>query len=67
MIAALVGVTYPAHGVMVASPATAPVSRPRNFGFFSNIQARSIQTGPANEAAMSVFRKATPVTASTFN
>ena len=32
MMTALVGVTYPAAGVMVASPATAPVSSPRNLG-----------------------------------
>ena len=34
MIAALPGVTKPAAGVIVARPATAPVSRPTNLGFF---------------------------------
>ncbi len=67
MIAAEVGVTYPAQGVIVASPATAPVSSPTNFGFRSKIQARSSQTGPAKDAAMSVLRKANAVMASTFS
>ena len=50
---------------MVARPATAPVSRPRNFGLRSRIQATISQATAANEAAMSVFRNAVPVTEST--
>src|ERR1039458_2218148 len=65
MITAVVGETYPAAGVTVANPATAPVSKPRNFGFFSLNQATSIQATAAKEAATSVFRNAVAVTEST--
>src|SRR5215467_10873485 len=57
--------TNPAAGVMVASPATAPVSKPTNFGFFENTQSSISQTIAANEAATSVFTNASPVTAFT--
>ena len=67
MITALDIVTYPAAGVIVASPATAPVRSPTNFGFFSKNQARSNQVIPANEAETSVFKNALTVTGSTAN
>src|SRR5664279_2420514 len=50
---------------MVASPATAPVSSPRNLGFLSRNQATANQATAANEAAISVFRNALAVTEST--
>ena len=50
---------------MVASPATAPVSRPTNFGFFSKIQATISQVIAAKDAAVSVFRNASAVIEST--
>src|SRR6266540_6313713 len=67
MTAALVGVTYPAAGVTVARPATAPVSSPKNVGLFSKIQAMTIHTIAAKDAAISVLRNAIAVMASTFN
>ena len=65
MMTAVVGETYPAAGVTVASPATAPVSNPRNLGFFSLNHATSNQATAANEAARSVLRNAVAVTEST--
>src|SRR5215471_11294938 len=62
MITAVVGDTYPAAGVIVASPATAPVSKPRNLGFFSFNHAIISQVTAANDAATSVFRNAVAVT-----
>ena len=50
MIAAVAGETNPAAGVIVARPATAPVSKPRNFGFFEIRQSTSNQAIAANEA-----------------
>src|SRR5258706_12588388 len=64
---AVVGETYPAAGVMVARPATAPVRSPRNFGFLEINHSTAIQVTAANDAAMSVFRNALAVTASTRN
>ena len=52
---------------MVASPATAPVSRPRNFGFFDVIQSIASHAMPPKLAARSVFTNATAVTESTRN
>src|SRR5689334_3939721 len=57
--------TKPAAGVMVANPATAPVSKPTNLGFFDVIQSSASQTTAANEAAVSVFKNARPVMAFT--
>src|SRR5580704_13132424 len=65
MMTAVVGETYPAAGVTVASPATAPVSRPRNLGFFSLNHATIIQATAVDEAAKSVLRNAVAVTEST--
>src|ERR1017187_3714159 len=65
MMTAVVGETYPAAGVTVANPATAPVSKPRNLGFFSLTHATNIQATAANEAAKSVLRNAVAVTEST--
>src|SRR5579883_3644403 len=62
-----VGDTYPAAGVMVARPATAPVSKPRNRGLRVVIHSAIIQLTAANEAAMSVLRNALAVTPSTRN
>jgi hypothetical protein len=53
--------------VIVASPATAPVRSPRNRGLPVTRHSIASQTIPANEAAMSVLRNATAVTASTRN
>src|SRR6266446_8265671 len=64
---AVAGDTYPAAGVIVARPATAPVSKPRNFGFFETRQSTSSQAMAANEAAMSVLMNATAVVESTRN
>src|SRR5258707_15037002 len=64
---AIAGETYPAAGVMVANPATAPVSKPRNFGFFVVIQSMQSHEIAAKLAARSVFRNATAVTESTRN
>src|SRR6185312_3940340 len=58
--------TYPAAGVIVASPATAPVSSPTNFGFFAILHSITSQVIAANDAATSVFKKARPVIAFTF-
>src|ERR1017187_2994594 len=65
MITAVVGETYPAAGVIVASPATAPVSSPRNLGFFSFIHATTSHATAAHDGATSVFRNAVAVTEST--
>ncbi len=54
-------VTYPAAGVMVARPATAPVNNPTNFGFLERIQSIASQTMAANDAAISVLRNARAV------
>src|SRR5262245_1543745 len=67
MMIAVIGETYPAAGVIVARPATAPVRRPTNFGFFPSHQSRASQTIAANDAATSVLRNATAVTESTRN
>src|SRR4029077_9497879 len=61
------GETYPAAGVIVASPATAPVSSPTNVGRLSCHQPTAIQVIAAKEAATSVLRKATAVVESTRN
>src|ERR1017187_9540309 len=57
--------TNPAAGVIVASPATAPVRRPTNFGFLCMLHSITSQVMAAKEAATSVFKKAKPVTAFT--
>src|SRR5436190_17180417 len=67
MITAVTGDTYPAAGVIVARPATAPVRRPRNFGRPVSRQSIASQTIAANDAATSVLRNATAVTESTRN
>src|SRR5258708_32659140 len=67
MMAAAIGETYPAAGVIVARPATDQVSKPTEVGRFSCHQPTIIQVMPANDAATSVFRNATAVTASTRN
>src|SRR6185312_6036838 len=59
--------TKPAAGVMVASPATAPVSSPTNFGFLAMVHSKISQVIAANDAATSVLRNANPVTALTSN
>ena len=61
------GETKPAAGVIVARPATVPVSNPTNFGLEELIQSRQSQVHPATAAARSVFKKATAVTESTRN
>src|SRR5437899_10478690 len=58
---AVAGDTKPAAGVIVARPATAPVSKPRNFGFFETRQSTSNNAMAANEAAMSVLMNANAV------
>src|SRR6478672_1497183 len=67
MIGAVVGETYPAAGVIVASPATAPVSRPTKVGRLSSDHPTTSQVIAANEAATSVLRNASAVTESTRN
>src|SRR6478609_7522253 len=67
MMTAVAGETYPAAGVIVARPATAPVSKPRNLGFLAARQSIAIQAMAANEAAISVLMKATAVVPSTRN
>src|ERR1041384_3726301 len=57
--------TKPAAGVIVASPATAPVMSPTNFGFLARLHSINNQVTAANEAATSVFKNASPVTAFT--
>jgi len=57
----------PAAGVIVASPATAPVRRPRNLGLRVVIQSIASHAMPAKLAARSVFTNATAVTLSTRN
>src|SRR5229473_6482188 len=64
---AVAGETKPAAGVIVANPATAPVNKPKNFGFFVDIQSMQSQAIAAKLAARSVFRNATAVTESTRN
>jgi hypothetical protein len=61
MIAALAGLTKAAAGVIVARPATAPVSRPTNLGLRSIIHAIPSQVIAAKDAAMSVLMKARAV------
>jgi hypothetical protein len=53
--------------VIVARPATAPVSRPTKVGRLCVHQSSAIHAMAANEAATSVLRKATAVTESTLN
>src|SRR5262249_8057704 len=67
MIGAVVGETYPAAGVIVASPATAPVRRPTKVGRLSSNHPTTSQVTAANEAATSVLRNASAVTESTGN
>src|SRR5262245_45397144 len=62
MIGAVVGETYPAAGVIVASPATAPVRRPTKVGRLSSNHPTTSQVIAANEAATSVLRNASAVT-----
>src|SRR5947207_15156028 len=57
--------TYPAAGVMVARPATAPVSSPTNFGLRCRLHSMASHVMAANDAATPVLRKARPVTAFT--
>src|SRR5262245_39308225 len=67
MQAAAHGRTYPAAGVTVASPATAPVSAPVIDGLFSRIHPTTSQVIMATDPAMSVLTKAvadTPLAAS---
>src|SRR2546421_9313288 len=64
---AVAGETYPAAGVIVANPATAPVNKPKNFGFLVVIQSMQNHAIAAKLAARSVLRKATAVTESTRN
>src|SRR5207237_10319418 len=59
--------TYPAAGVIVSRPATAPVSKPRNFGLLVVIQSMQSHAMAAKLAARSVLRNATAVTESTRN
>src|SRR5205807_7979381 len=59
--------TEPQAGVILARPATAPVSKPRNFGLFVVIQSMQSHAIAAKLAARSVFRNATAVTESTRN
>src|SRR6266480_2826902 len=61
------GETKPAAGVIVARPATAPVNKPRNLGFFETRQSTSNHAIAAKEAAMSVLINATAVVESTRN
>src|SRR6185312_17353004 len=65
MITAAGRETKPAAGVIVASPATAPVSSPTNFGFLALLHSIINHVTAAKEAATSVLIKAKPVTAST--
>src|SRR5580765_5877942 len=67
MITALVGDTKPAAGVIVASPATEPVSRPRDFGLRDVVHSTKNHHMPANAAARSVLRNAVAVVESTLN
>src|SRR5947208_6136660 len=67
MIAAPAGETYPAAGVIVANPATEPVSNPRNFGFAPENHSTRNHDIPANDAARSVLRNALADTPSTRN
>ena len=64
--AAQVG-TYPAAGVMQASPATAPVRRLTKCGFFAFHHSMSSQVDAAKDPARAVFRNASAVTSSTFS
>ena len=57
--------TNPAHGVIVAKPAIEPVNNPTNFGLRSRIHSMTTHDMVANEAAISVFRKAVEVMKST--
>src|SRR3984893_17265262 len=57
--------TYPAAGVIVARPATAPVSRPTKCGFFAYHHSTNSHVVAAKDAAMSVFKKAVAVMSST--
>jgi len=55
MIAAPIGVTKPAPGVMATSPTTAPVTMPRTLGL-SSIQLKSIHTRAAAAAEVLVVK-----------
>ena len=55
--------TYPAHGVMQARPATAPVKAPMMLGLPDLHQLMAVHVHMAAEAAMSVFTKACAATA----
>ncbi len=57
-MAAAQGSTYPAAGVTVANPATAPVSAPIMLGLVSRLHAMNNQAIIATEAAMSVLTNA---------
>src|SRR5579872_5231128 len=50
--------TYPAHGVMQASPATAPVNAPIALGLPERFQLIASHVHIATDAAMSVFTNA---------
>src|SRR5436190_3945297 len=54
--------TYPAHGVMQASPATAPVNAPTRLGFPSRRHEMNSHVHIAIEPAMSVFTNACAAT-----
>ena len=64
MMIADVVVTYPAQGVTVASPATAPVTPPRTVGWPSCRCSSSSQTSMAAAAAMWVLTRAWAATPS---
>src|SRR5579864_4893242 len=59
--------TYPAAGVIVARPATAPVRRPTKCGFLAYHHSTNSHVMAANDAAMSVLRNAIAVTSSTLS
>ncbi len=62
MIEAVPTVTYPAAGVMVANPATAPVISPMKVGFFLPVfHSISNHVMAAKEADTSVLMKAATV------
>ena len=53
--------------MIVASPATAPVSSPTKCGFFANHHSTNSHVTAANDAAMSVLRNASAVMSSTLS
>src|SRR3954451_14717181 len=59
--------TNPAADVIVANPATAPVSSPTKCGLRACRHSTNNQVVAANDAARSVFRNAVAVMSSTFS